>query len=82
MMQCNETRSPDSPPLVEAPGATLRSVIAASATRLIRPFRESIWQQELHDREAYLAGAQNIADVEARMRALERAAFSRYGSLG
>jgi len=47
--------------------------------RLSRPFRESIWQRELRDREAYLAGAQNLADVETRMRALERAAFSNQG---
>lgn len=82
MMQRSEIRSPDTPALAEAPGATLQSVLAAWTTRLIRPFRESIWQQELRDREAYLAGAQNIADVEARMRVLERAAFSRYGALG
>ncbi|MBX9961753.1 MAG: DUF3563 domain-containing protein [Burkholderiales bacterium] len=50
--------------------------------RLSRPFRESIWQRELRDREAYLAGAQNLADVETRMRALERAAFSHQGVFG
>lgn len=58
------------------------SALRAWLSRLSRPFRESIWQRELRDREAYLANAQNLADVEARMRALERNAFSRHGAFG
>lgn len=48
------------------------SVVAVWFARLVRPFRESRWQREVRAREAYLAGAQNISDLEERMRALER----------
>lgn len=58
------------------------SALRAWISRLTRPFGESIWQRELRDRETYLADAQNPADVEARMRALERAALSRHGAFG
>lgn len=82
LMQRNATEAASAREPEPIPGATSAPLVAAWFDRLIRPFRESIWQQELRDREAYLAGAQNIADVEARMRVLERAAFSRHGALG
>lgn len=58
------------------------SVLRAWFNRLTRPFGESIWQRELRARETYLADAQNPADVEVRLRALERAALSRHGAVG
>ena len=36
------------------------------------------WQQQMRDREAYLAGAQDIFELERRMRRLERSVGSRY----
>lgn len=48
------------------------SLLPAWFTGLVRPFRESLWQREVRAREAYLAGAQNISDLEERMRTLER----------
>lgn len=59
-----------------APTAALKpaapAVVAVWFARLVRPFRESLWQREVRARESYLAGAQNISDLEDRMRALER----------
>lgn len=81
LMQRNEGGSVATKEPAAPRRAALAALITAGVATLVRPFRESIWQQELRDREAYLAGAQNIADVEARMRALERASFSRNGVL-
>jgi len=36
---------------------------------------EWFWQQRLNDREAYLAGARDIAEVEARLRELDRSRY-------
>ena len=36
------------------------------------------WRQQLRDREAYLAGAQDIFELEERLRRLERSVGSRY----
>lgn len=36
------------------------------------------WKQEMRDREAYLAGAQDIFELEERIRRLERSTGSRY----
>lgn len=36
------------------------------------------WRQTMRDREAYLAGAQDIFELEERIRRLERSAGSRY----
>ncbi|HEX8012844.1 MAG TPA: DUF3563 family protein [Casimicrobiaceae bacterium] len=36
------------------------------------------WRQQVRDREAYLAGAQDIFELEERMRRLERGLGSRY----
>jgi len=36
------------------------------------------WRQHMRDREAYLAGAQDIFELERRMRRLERSVGSRY----
>jgi hypothetical protein len=33
------------------------------------------WQQRLNDREAYLAGAKDIAEMEARLRDLDRSRY-------
>jgi len=36
------------------------------------------WRQQMRDREAYLAGAQDIFELEERLRRLERSVGSRY----
>jgi len=36
------------------------------------------WRQQMRDREAYLAGAQDIFELEERIRRLERSGGSRY----
>jgi hypothetical protein len=36
------------------------------------------WRQQLREREAYLAGAQDIFELEERIRRLERSVGSRY----
>jgi hypothetical protein len=36
------------------------------------------WRQQMRDREAYLSGAQDIFELEERMRRLERSVGSRY----
>jgi hypothetical protein len=36
------------------------------------------WRQQVRDREAYLAGAQDIFELEERIRRLERSVGSRY----
>lgn len=69
----NSDTDPDSV-TVPAPASLLPAWFAG----LVRPFRESLWQREVRAREAYLAGAQNISDLEERMRTLERTTL--YGS--
>jgi hypothetical protein len=36
------------------------------------------WRQQMRDREAYLAGAHDIFELEERIRRLERSVGSRY----
>ncbi|MFO1319372.1 MAG: hypothetical protein U1F52_07140 [Burkholderiales bacterium] len=59
-----------------------KETLASWFARLLRPFRESAWERELRDREAFLSRAQNVLDVEARMRTLEDAALGRSRALG
>lgn len=59
-------------------GAGLRAWFA----RVMQPLRESAWDQELRDREAFLSGAQNVFDLESRMRSLEGAVLARSRVLG
>ena len=37
-----------------------------------------LWRQQLREREAYLSGAQDIFELEDRIRRLERSVGSRY----
>ena len=71
-------------PQATAPGPAAPAGFSFTAWigRLIRPLRESAWEQELRDREAYLSRSQNVFDVEVRMRALEDAALGRSRALG
>jgi hypothetical protein len=82
LLQRNQVESTGMTVATVPPRAARPSVIAAWISRLVRPFREPLWQRELRDREAYLAGAQNISDLEVRMRTLERATLSRGRALG
>ena len=82
LVQCNAVESTGTPVPTAPPPTGLRSVVATLAARLIRPFRESLWQRELRARNTYLAGAQNFSDLEERMRALDRATLSHGRALG
>lgn len=74
LVQRNAPESVTVPAPTAPAKAARRSGFATWLARLVRPFRESLWQREVRAREAYLAGAQNISDLEERMRALERTA--------
>jgi hypothetical protein len=50
----------------------------ASQPTLMERFDRWLWKQHVRDREAYLADAQDIFDLEERIRRLERSVGSRY----
>jgi len=76
----------DPPPaLAGASGASgKRTPPAGAADRAVQPssFLERLdrwfWRQQVREREAYLSGAQDIFELEERIRRLERSVGSRY----
>ena len=72
LVQRSAPESGTAPAPTAAPKPAAPAMVAVWFARLVRPFRESLWQREVRAREAYLAEAQNISDLEERMRALER----------
>ena len=51
---------------------------AAHSSSLIERLDRWFWRQQLREREAYLSGAQDIFELEDRIRRLERSVGSRY----
>jgi hypothetical protein len=51
---------------------------SAKRLTLLQRFDRWLWQQQVREREAYLAQSQDIFELEARIRSLERAVGSRY----
>jgi hypothetical protein len=45
---------------------------------LTERFDRGLWKQHVRDREAYLGEAQDVFDLEERMRRMERSVGSRY----
>jgi hypothetical protein len=65
------------------PGQQLDSAPARAKRSEVRPgilerLDRWFWQQEQREREAYLAKAQDVYDLEERIRRLERSVGSRY----
>ena len=58
----------------ESAATARRQAIFGDLERIDRWF----WRQQMRDREAYLAGAQDIFELEERLRRLERSVGSRY----
>jgi hypothetical protein len=56
----------------------LRANAVERSPSLLERLDRWFWRQQVKDREAYLAGAQDIFELEERMRRLERAVGSRY----
>ena len=65
-----------------APGkrapAAGRAEPAAPSSSFIERLDRWFWRQQLREREAYLSGAQDIFELEDRIRRLERSVGSRY----
>jgi len=59
------------------PGAATRINGNARPT-LMERFDRWLWKQHVREREAYLAGAKDIFELEERIRQLERSVGSRY----
>ncbi len=53
------------------PTATAQPGSWAWLGRLLGPLFESSWDREIREREGFLARAQNAADLESRMRAVD-----------
>lgn len=63
------------------PGAKLTPALpqaAKASTGLLARLDRWFWRQAQREREAYLAGAHDICDLEARIRRLERSGSSLY----
>jgi hypothetical protein len=72
--------SPASAGLV-GPSAKRDRATGSAGTRspgLLERLDRWFWRQQVRDREAYLAGARDIFELEERMRRLERSVGSRY----
>jgi hypothetical protein len=51
---------------------------AAKSSGFLERLDRWFWRQQLREREAYLSGAQDIFELEDRIRRLERSVGSRY----
>ncbi|MBI1394980.1 MAG: DUF3563 domain-containing protein [Betaproteobacteria bacterium] len=61
--------------------ASDESRVSSWFARVLRPLLESTWEQEVREREAYLAQATDMADLEARLRASDGALYFRARTL-
>jgi hypothetical protein len=75
----------DPPALAGFVGVSAKRVPAAGAANpgaqsagFLERLDRWFWRQQLREREAYLSGAQDIFELEARIRRLERSVGGRY----
>lgn len=55
-----------------------RDSAAQRPLTLLQRFDRWLWQQQVREREAYLAQSKDVFELEARIRHLERSVGSRY----
>jgi len=60
------------------PPAVGEAAPAADSPSILERLDRWFWRQQLRERELYLSGAQDIFDLEDRIRRLERSVGSRY----
>ncbi len=65
----------------EVAGDPHQTGVRAWIGRVLSPLFASSWEQEIREREGYLAQAQNPADLEARMRTVDGMAILRGSAL-
>ncbi len=68
----------DPPGLDHAWAERRRSTTDKKSPGLLERIDRWLWRQQVRDREAYLAKAQDIFELEDRMRRIERMVGSRY----
>ena len=59
-------------PMQPLGGAPVRAEESAPRLGMLERFDRWLWKQEMRQREAYLAGAKDIFELEERMRRLDR----------
>lgn len=60
------------------PPAAGQAAPAAHSSSFLERLDRWFWRQQLREREVYLSGAQDIFELEDRIRRLERSVGSRY----